>query len=191
MDYFAETSCCGDDPLLTTSSSSSGGTQSSSSASEGKTHASSSGGSSSGQTRSGEVVGAGALASGPINVTPNPMDSAVCTQPRATIVVQQVRSFVPYVFLFSVHVCSVSFVFFASQTTVLIQIPLNFGRSSTTRTVDLATSSCMRKVIFEKSAFLLKVETVPRFRNSQSRSGFRKIVYFCSRSTPAQGRIDR
>ncbi|XP_021696039.1 uncharacterized protein LOC5577804 isoform X2 [Aedes aegypti] len=89
VDYFAETSCCGDDPLLTTSSSSSGGTQSSSSASEGKTHASSSGGSSSGQTRSGEVVGAGALASGPINVTPNPMDSAVCTQPRATIVVQQ------------------------------------------------------------------------------------------------------
>lgn len=28
---------------------------------------------------------------GAINVTPNPMDTAVCTQPRATIVVQQVR----------------------------------------------------------------------------------------------------
>ncbi|XP_062553292.1 serine-rich adhesin for platelets isoform X2 [Armigeres subalbatus] len=89
VDYFAETSCCGDDGLLTTSSSSSGGTQSSSSASEGRTHASSSSGGSSGQVRSVEVVGAGALASGPINVTPNPMDSAVCTQPRATIVVQQ------------------------------------------------------------------------------------------------------
>lgn len=31
---------------------------------------------------------------GPINVTPNPMDTAVCTQPRATIVVQQVRLFI-------------------------------------------------------------------------------------------------
>nr|XP_029726453.1 uncharacterized protein LOC109423306 isoform X1 [Aedes albopictus]XP_029726455.1 uncharacterized protein LOC109423306 isoform X1 [Aedes albopictus] len=85
VDYFAETSCCGDDALPTTSSSSS-------SASEGKTHASSSGGgSSSGPTapRSVEVVGAGALGGGPINVTPNPMDSPVCTQPRATIVVQQ------------------------------------------------------------------------------------------------------
>lgn len=30
---------------------------------------------------------------GAINVTPNPMDTPVCTQPRATIVVQQVRVF--------------------------------------------------------------------------------------------------
>ncbi|XP_058054471.1 uncharacterized protein LOC131206095 [Anopheles bellator] len=35
------------------------------------------------------VTGTGAHAAGAINVTPNPMDGAVCTQPRATIVVQQ------------------------------------------------------------------------------------------------------
>lgn len=97
VDYFAETSCCADELLTTSSSSSSSGAGAASSSSpasgssEGKPHASSG----SVGPRSVEVVGAGALASGSINVTPNPMDSAVCTQPRATIVVQQVRSFVP------------------------------------------------------------------------------------------------
>lgn len=36
---------------------------------------------------------------GAINVTPNPMDTAVCTQPRATIVVQQVRSLSLYIYI--------------------------------------------------------------------------------------------
>ncbi|XP_055619344.1 uncharacterized protein LOC129764372 isoform X1 [Toxorhynchites rutilus septentrionalis] len=83
VDYFAETSCCsslGDD-LTTTTAVVAG------SSVDGKTHASNA--SACAGLRSVEVVGAGALATGAINVTPNPMDGAVCTQPRATIVVQQ------------------------------------------------------------------------------------------------------
>ncbi len=49
---------------------------------------------------------------GAINVTPNPMDTPVCTQPRATIVVQQVRvkiikekkSFQKFLFLIFVNI---------------------------------------------------------------------------------------
>ncbi|XP_020717137.1 uncharacterized protein LOC110117528 [Ceratitis capitata] len=40
-------------------------------------------------------AGAGAGGAGPINVTSNPMDVAVCTPPRATIVVQQVSTKTP------------------------------------------------------------------------------------------------
>ncbi|XP_055601477.1 uncharacterized protein LOC129750541 isoform X2 [Uranotaenia lowii] len=85
VDYYAETSCCSssNDDL---SSLAAGGCSSATEAA--KSHAST-GSSTPAGLRSGEVAGAGALASGSINVTPNPMDTAVCTQPRATIVVQQ------------------------------------------------------------------------------------------------------
>ncbi|XP_038115024.1 mucin-5AC isoform X1 [Culex quinquefasciatus] len=76
VDFFAETSCCDN---LTAAAGSDGAA--------GKTHAPSQPAGSS--RTAAEVAGAGALATGAINVTPNPMDSAVCTQPRATIVVQQ------------------------------------------------------------------------------------------------------
>ncbi|XP_058458456.1 uncharacterized protein LOC131435017 isoform X1 [Malaya genurostris] len=90
VDYFAETSCCSSSDDLSTPgkvipSSSIG----SSAADGGKAHASATTSAAAG-LRSAELVGgAGALATGAINVTPNPMDGAVCTQPRATIVVQQ------------------------------------------------------------------------------------------------------
>lgn len=46
-----------------------------------------------GETLTTSVAGTttNSASAGAINVTPNPMDTAVCTQPRATIVVQQVR----------------------------------------------------------------------------------------------------
>ncbi|XP_049296812.1 uncharacterized protein LOC125770840 isoform X1 [Anopheles funestus] len=85
VDYFAETSCCSVAGI-------SGSSNVESTSESGKARASSpasiapSGG---GGLRTMEVVGTGALAAGAINVTPNPMEGAVCTQPRATIVVQQ------------------------------------------------------------------------------------------------------
>ncbi|XP_053677553.1 mucin-5AC [Anopheles nili] len=95
VDYFAETSCC---TGAGTSISPSGELESAVAATAPATMASAkarapspaskatSGG---GGLRSMEVVGTGALPTGAINVTPNPMEGAVCTQPRATIVVQQ------------------------------------------------------------------------------------------------------
>ncbi|XP_058838177.1 uncharacterized protein LOC131693922 isoform X1 [Topomyia yanbarensis] len=89
FDYFAETSCCSSsDDLSLTAVKATPSTVASSA--DGKAHASTATASVSTGLRSAEVVGgAGALATGAINVTPNPMDGAVCTQPRATIVVQQ------------------------------------------------------------------------------------------------------
>ncbi|XP_050073667.1 uncharacterized protein LOC126561514 isoform X2 [Anopheles maculipalpis] len=92
VDYFAETSCCSVAGISVSSSGESG-----SETATGKARASSPVSSSSssmatsggGGLRSMEVVGTGALVTGAINVTPNPMEGAVCTQPRATIVVQQ------------------------------------------------------------------------------------------------------
>uniref|UniRef100_A0A182K8S8 Uncharacterized protein n=1 Tax=Anopheles christyi TaxID=43041 RepID=A0A182K8S8_9DIPT len=86
VDYFAETSCCGGAGISVSPS----GERTSES---GKARASSPGTSlavsGGGGLRSMEVIGTGALVAGAINVTPNPMEGAVCTQPRATIVVQQ------------------------------------------------------------------------------------------------------
>ncbi|XP_061507933.1 mucin-5AC isoform X4 [Anopheles gambiae] len=85
VDYFAETSCCAGAGISVSPSGES-------STCDGKARASSpaaTSGGGGGGLRSMEVVGTGALAAGAINVTPNPMEGAVCTQPRATIVVQQ------------------------------------------------------------------------------------------------------
>lgn len=100
VDYFVETSCCSGAGM----SVSPGGeleppasvepTSRARASSSAGTGAPSGGGGGVGLQRSMEATGTGAMASGTINVTSNPMEGAVCTQPRATIVVQQVRSFV-------------------------------------------------------------------------------------------------
>uniref|UniRef100_A0A182P9Y7 Uncharacterized protein n=1 Tax=Anopheles epiroticus TaxID=199890 RepID=A0A182P9Y7_9DIPT len=82
VDYFAETSCCTGAGISVSPSGES-------TSESGKARASSPATSGGGGLRPMEVVGTGALAAGAINVTPNPMEGAVCTQPRATIVVQQ------------------------------------------------------------------------------------------------------
>uniref|UniRef100_A0A182WIW6 Uncharacterized protein n=1 Tax=Anopheles minimus TaxID=112268 RepID=A0A182WIW6_9DIPT len=87
VDYFAETSCCSVAGISVSSSvepTGDGGKARASSPAASMAAPSGGGG-----LRSMEVVGTGALVTGAINVTPNPMEGAVCTQPRATIVVQQ------------------------------------------------------------------------------------------------------
>uniref|UniRef100_A0A182NHE5 Uncharacterized protein n=1 Tax=Anopheles dirus TaxID=7168 RepID=A0A182NHE5_9DIPT len=97
VDYFAETSCSvspsgggggggGESTLETTAAAAADPTASKARAPSPASLVAASGG---GGLRSMEAVGTGALAAGAINVTPNPMEGAVCTQPRATIVVQQ------------------------------------------------------------------------------------------------------
>ncbi|ETN66273.1 hypothetical protein AND_001905 [Anopheles darlingi] len=111
VDYFAETSCCtssitispGAEPGLgepatvsvaVAASSPSPSLVTARAPSPSKVVPSGVGGSSlRGTIDAATGVGVG-VGVGAINVTPNPMEGAVCTQPRATIVVQQVRSFV-------------------------------------------------------------------------------------------------
>ncbi|XP_053666524.1 serine-rich adhesin for platelets [Anopheles marshallii] len=85
VDYFAETSCCSVAGISVSSSVEPTGETGKARASSPASVATSGGGG----LRSMEVVGTGAMITGAINVTPNPMEGAVCTQPRATIVVQQ------------------------------------------------------------------------------------------------------
>uniref|UniRef100_A0A182QL35 Uncharacterized protein n=1 Tax=Anopheles farauti TaxID=69004 RepID=A0A182QL35_9DIPT len=99
VDYFAETSCCSAgisvspsgestiETMMVATAATEATAANKARASSPSSLASSGGGG--GGLRSMEVVGTGALAAGAINVTPNPMEGAVCTQPRATIVVQQ------------------------------------------------------------------------------------------------------
>ncbi|XP_035904633.1 uncharacterized protein LOC118508899 isoform X3 [Anopheles stephensi] len=88
VDYFAETSCCSV-AGISVSSSGESGCETASGKARASSPASTMATSGGGGLRSMEVVGTGALVTGAINVTPNPMEGAVCTQPRATIVVQQ------------------------------------------------------------------------------------------------------
>ncbi|XP_050096313.1 uncharacterized protein LOC126578097 isoform X1 [Anopheles aquasalis] len=98
VDYFAETSCCsssitispgaeplpglgGGEPVTATASSPSSSLVSARAPSPAKVAASGGG-------ARGTIDATGGIGSA-INVTPNPMEGAVCTQPRATIVVQQ------------------------------------------------------------------------------------------------------